>query len=71
MTVRKYDLKFTQISRYALHMVADYMDQIYKFIHGVSDLVKTYHRNSIFLGDMNIFRIMTHAQQVEGDKLRE
>jgi len=25
----------------------------------------------MLLEDMNIFRFMTHAQQVEGDKLRE
>ena len=35
------------------------------------DLVKTEYRNSMLLGDMNISRLMTHAHQVEGDKLRE
>ena len=41
------------------------------FLYGVSDLVKTMCRSAMLLGDMNISRIMTHAQQVEGDKLRE
>ena len=33
-------------------------------------MVKTYSRIAMLLGDMNISRLMTHAQQVEGDKLR-
>ena len=52
-------------------MVADSRTQINKFLYGVSDLVKTECRNSMLLGDMNISRLMTHAQQVECDKLKE
>ena len=40
-------------------------------LYGVSDLVKTECRNAMLLGDMSISRLMTHAQQVEGDKLRK
>ena len=32
--------------------------------------MKTECRNAMLLGDMNIYRIMTHAQQVEDDNLR-
>ena len=42
-----------------------------KFMYGVSHLVKTECINAMLLGDINISSIMTHAQQVEGDKLRE
>ncbi|XP_049378147.1 uncharacterized protein LOC125842910 [Solanum stenotomum] len=42
-----------------------------KFLFGVFDLVKTEYRNAMLLGDMYISGLMTHAQQVEGDKLRE
>ena len=42
-----------------------------KFLYGVLDLVKIECRSAMLLGDINIYRIMTHAQQVEGDKLRE
>ena len=52
-------------------MVSDSRTQINKFLYGVSDLVKTECRNSMLLGDMNISRLMTHAQQVECDKLKE
>ena len=42
-----------------------------KFLYGVSDLVKTECRNAMLLVYMNIYRLMTHAQQVKGDKIRE
>ncbi|KAK4726764.1 hypothetical protein R3W88_031681 [Solanum pinnatisectum] len=42
-----------------------------KFMYGVSDLMRTECRNAMLLEDMNISRLITHAQQVEGDKLRE
>ena len=41
------------------------------FLYGVSNLVKKECINSMLLGDMNIYRLMTHAHQVEGDNLRE
>ena len=71
MIVQEYGLKFKQLSRYAPHMVADSRDHMNKFLYGISYLVKTECRNAMLLGDMNISRLMTHAQQVEGDKLRE
>ena len=71
MIVQEYGLKFNQLSRYAPHMVADSTTQMNKFFYGVLDLVKTECRNAMLLGHMNISRLMTHAQQVEGDKLRE
>ncbi|XP_069151929.1 uncharacterized protein [Solanum lycopersicum] len=71
MTVQEYVPKFNQLSRYAPHMVADSKAQMNKLLYGVLDLVKTECRNAMLLGDMYISRLMTHAQQVEGDKLRE
>ena len=71
MIVQECRLKFNQLSRYAPHMVADFKAHMNKFLYGVSNLVKTECRSVILLGDMNISRLMTHAQQVGGDKLRE
>ena len=42
-----------------------------EFLYELLDLVKTKCRNAMLLGDMNTSRLMTHDQQVEGDKLRE
>ena len=52
-------------------MVADSKTQMNKFLYGVSNSVKTECRNAMLLGYMNVFRLITHAQQVEGDKLRK
>ena len=71
MTVQEYGLKFNQLSRYGPHMVAYSRAQMNKFFYEVLDLVKTECRSAMLLRDMNISRLMTHAQLVEGDKLRE
>jgi len=71
MSVQEDGLKFTQLSRYAPQMVADPRAHMIKFLFRVSDLVRTECRNTMLLEDMTISRISTHAQQVEGDKLRK
>ncbi|XP_027768534.1 uncharacterized protein LOC114074751 [Solanum pennellii] len=58
-------------TRVCSHMVADSMDQMNKFLCGVSNLVKIECKNAMLLGDINISRLMTHAQQVEGNKFKE
>ncbi|KAK4733795.1 hypothetical protein R3W88_008056 [Solanum pinnatisectum] len=45
--------------------------QMNKFLYGVSDLVKTVCRNVMLLENMSISRLISHAQQVDGDKLIE
>ncbi|XP_049410662.1 uncharacterized protein LOC125873856 [Solanum stenotomum] len=69
--VQVYRLKFTHLSTYAPHMVANPRAQTCKFLLKVCDLVKTKCRNDMLLGDMDISKLMTHAQQVEGDKLKK
>ena len=71
MIDQEHGLKFNQLSRYASHIVPDSRTKMNNFLYRVSDLVKTECSSAMLLGDMNISRIMTHAQQVEGDKLRE
>ena len=71
MTVLEYELKFNQLSRYAPHMIADSKARMNKFSYGVPDLVITVCKNAMLLQNMNISRLMTHAQQVECDNLWE
>ncbi|KAH0643768.1 hypothetical protein KY289_034742 [Solanum tuberosum] len=71
MSVQDYGLKCTQLSRHAPHMVADLRVQMSNFLFGVSNLVKIECSNAMLPGDMDISRLITHAQQVEEDKLRE
>ena len=63
--------KIIQHSRYAPHIVDDSRALMNMFLYGMSYLVKAECIKAMLLGDMNISRLMTHAQQVEGDKLRE
>ena len=53
------------------HMVTDPRAQMSKFLFWISDLVKIECRNVMLLGDIDISRLVTHALQVEGHKLRE
>ena len=62
MTVQEYGLKFNQLCRYSPHMVADSGAQKNKFLYGVLDFVKIECINAMSLWDMNISRLMTHAQ---------
>ena len=61
MTVHEYWLKFNQLTMNVPHMVADSRAQMNKFLYRVPNLVKIEYRNALFLGDMNISRLMTHA----------
>lgn len=60
MLVHAYGFKFTKLSWYAPHMVANSKDQMNKFLYEVLDFVKTKCRNAMLLEDINIYRIMTH-----------
>ncbi|KAH0657727.1 hypothetical protein KY289_026475 [Solanum tuberosum] len=54
---KEYNLKFTQLSRYAPEMVVSY--------------VKQGSKAAMLIGDMDIPRLMIHVQQVEEDKLTD
>ena len=71
MLVKKYELKFTHLSKYSPHMVADSRAQMSKFLFSVYNLIKSKCRNDIFLGDMDTSKLMSHAPQDKGDKLRK
>lgn len=71
MTVKKYCLKFTQLSKYAFKLVADPRSNMSKFVTGVSDLVFKECRTTMLTGDMDITRLMTHAQQIKTENIKE
>ena len=56
---------------HALHMVSYSSVQMYKFSYEVSSLVKTECTDPMLLENVNISRLMSHAPQVNRDKLRE
>ena len=62
MTVRKYSLIFTQLARYAPHVVADNRSKMSKFVSGVNDSMVNKCRSMMLNSVMTLARLMTHAQ---------
>ena len=61
MMVREYSLKFTQLARYAPHVVADNRAKMSKFVSGANDSMVNECRSTMLVGDMTLARLMTHA----------
>ena len=70
-TIQQYGLKLNQLSRYTPHIFDNSKALMNILLYGVFDFVKIECRYAILLGYMNISRLMTHAQQVEGYKIME
>jgi len=71
MSVHKYNLKFTQLSRYALVMLADMRSRMNLFVFGLSSLSNKEGMETMFIPDMDIATLMIHVQRVEEDKLNK
>ncbi|MCF6774921.1 retrotransposon gag domain-containing protein, partial [Corynebacterium sp. MC-12] len=63
MNLREYALKFTQLSKYAPHLVADLRFRMNKFVMGVSDLVSEECRSAMLINDMDLSCLMTYAKK--------
>lgn len=61
LSMREYSLKFTQLSKYALEIVAEARARMSRFTYGVLELVKKECKTILLIGDMNICRLMTHS----------
>ena len=71
MTVKEYSLKFTQLARYAPHVVAYSRSKMSKFASGENNSMVNKCRSTILNSDMTLARIMTHAQQMEKQKIKK
>ena len=68
MSVLNYYLKFTKLSKYAPSLVFDPRDEMSRFVMGGSDDLKEESHSAMLHENMNISRLMFHAQQVEETK---
>lgn len=62
MIVKEYYLKFTQFFRCDLTIVAAFRAYISKFVCGVSEDVVKECRTTMFVKEMDISKLMVHAQ---------
>lgn len=58
MSVREYSLKFTKLLKYSPTLMADLYAIMHKFISGICDLVVKEFHMSMFIREMDIFRLM-------------
>ena len=70
MSVEKYFLKFSTLSRYALSLVSSPRDEMSRFVMGVVDLVVEECHTSMLHDDMTLARLMEYSQSIEESKLR-
>lgn len=62
ISVQKYNLKITQMSHYALDMVADMRSKMNLFVVGLSRMTNKEGKTAMLIGDMDIARLMTCVQ---------
>ena len=71
MSVKEYCVKFNQLSKYAPNMMADSRTSISKFLTRVSSYVVKECRSAMINREINLPRLMIHAQQIKSDKIKE
>ena len=71
MNVQEYSLKFTQLNKYALTMVANPRARMNKFVMGGSIFVGKVCCTIILLNHMDISRLLAYVQKIVKSKISE
>ncbi|XP_049348960.1 uncharacterized protein LOC125813510 [Solanum verrucosum] len=71
MSFQEYSLKFTKLFEYAPSLVANQRDKMSHFVIGVYDAIEEECCVTMLHDNMDISRLMVHAQQVEESRIRK
>ncbi|XP_069154568.1 uncharacterized protein [Solanum lycopersicum] len=69
-SVLEYSLKFKKLSKYAPSLVFDPRDEMNHFVTGVSDELQEECHSIMLHENMNIYRLMVYAQQVQESRAK-
>ena len=69
--MKEYSLKFTQLARYAPYVVAGSKSRMSKCVSWVNDSMVKECRTAILISEIDLARLMIHAQQIEEQKYKE
>ena len=71
MSVKEYSLKFFKLSKYASFLVSNSMDEMSRFVTDVLEDLEEECRAAMLYDNMDLGRLMLHAQQVEKSRRRK
>ena len=71
MSVREYSLKFTKLSKYASTIIANPRAKISQFMFGLNDTLVNACHSAMLNTKMDIARLLTHMEEVEGQNMKE
>ena len=70
LSVEKYSLKFSRLSRFVQSLVSNSRYEMSRFVTGVADLVKEEYHMAMLHDDMTLSRLMVYSQSIEESKFR-
>ena len=71
MSFKEYSFKFVKLSKYAFSLVSGSKDEMRRFMTGVSEDLEGECQAAILNDNMDLARLMVHAQQMEESRQRK
>jgi len=70
MSVREYSLKFTRLSKYAKMIVANPRAKMSQYMSELNDTLANACHSAMLNNDIDIARLMTHMEEIEGQNMK-